>query len=63
MTQFLHLLVCLVCAGFILFIAGSIYADRQLKKEMSKTQQKAENDKWVNQLIENIKDESDELVN
>ena len=52
----------LVSSGFIMYIGASLYTDRQLKNEMLNEQKKVENEKWVDQLIANIKDQSDELA-
>ena len=62
MTQFLYFLAYLASSGIIIYIGACLYTDRQLKNEMLNEQKKAENEKWVDQLIANIKDEDNELA-
>lgn len=59
----LYVLGYLASSSLVIYIGACIYTHSKLKTEMLNEQKKAEDEAWVNQLISNIKGQSDELVN
>lgn len=70
MIYLLYVLAYLVGSGLVMCIGASIFTDKQLKIEMLNEQKKAEaarvkkaeDEAWVNQIINNILNQSDELA-
>lgn len=56
------ILAILTGSALFIFLWIIINEDIDVKKEMLNEQKRAENEAWVNQLIENIKDNEDELA-